>query len=130
IRRLIEFFDDPAAAERAARKGSPEEAHFALWTIAYTDAMRAMELAAPLLDEASPERRFVGVRALESLVIHPAAIEPIAARLVAGAETDDRVLSAMLEAVRYPSYKAVPEALFDAVAGLYQRLPARSRALK
>ncbi|MFG0285992.1 MAG: DUF5724 domain-containing protein [Phycisphaerales bacterium JB039] len=127
IRRMTQYLDDPTLREQMVRDGEPEDAYIALWAAAFQDAHNAIALATPLLADPTPERRFIAVLTLDRLLLVPDAIEPLAQRLVADEETDDRVLAAMLEAIARPEWSAVPQELFAAIAKLYERLPAKGR---
>ncbi|MCK4658544.1 MAG: DUF4132 domain-containing protein [Phycisphaerae bacterium] len=129
VRRLAELFDDETEREKAVRQGDPEDASLALWVTAYEDAEQAIKLAAPLLEEPTPERRFVALRTIERLALFPESLELIASRIVLGAEDDPRLQRMSVDFLSRVEWVAVSDELFNATAGLFERLPAKKKKL-
>ncbi|MGD9791367.1 MAG: DUF5724 domain-containing protein [Phycisphaerales bacterium] len=64
IENVLDLIDDPAARAAALQGKDPESVYLALWCEAHSDAERALALAAILLDNKAPEKRWVGVHAI------------------------------------------------------------------
>jgi len=108
IRRLCEFFDDDDLCTEGIQKGEPEDAYLALWVTAYQDAEQALKLAAPLLEEPSPERRFAGLKTVERLLLFPECLELVASRFVAGSEDDPRLQMAIVAYLSRLEFTSLP----------------------
>ncbi len=129
LRRLAELFDDPDERERAIRRGEPEDAYLGLWVTAFADAEQALALAARLLHEAGPERRFVALQTIARVALFPESLDLIALRIVSGEENDPRLQMASVDFLCRVEFAEVSDELFTATARLFESLPIRSKAL-
>ncbi|MEQ8771148.1 MAG: DUF5724 domain-containing protein [Phycisphaerales bacterium] len=130
VHRLCELFDDTANCDRALGGDNAEDAYLALWVLAYGDAEQALRAAAPLLEHERPEFRYVAVRAISRIILNPGSLDLIAAHLISGRESDERVLMAVAEFLAGLQYEQVSDELFDAVATLFENTPVRKKKLK
>jgi len=126
IEKLLLFLEDDAARMKALDDGDAEDAYLALWTIAHTDAMQAIPIAAKLLKDTSVERRIVGSHMLAMLDLEEAA----AALLPALDDKDLRVAARALSAFGPGAEEYVlPTDLFAALERLIARAPPRKKKL-
>jgi hypothetical protein len=59
LSRIETFLEDKGERDKALQGKNPEEMYFALWSIAFENALAALEPAAALLKHSKPEARFV-----------------------------------------------------------------------
>ncbi len=64
VERAVAYLDDPAARAEALKGDEPESTYLALWCEGHGDAEAAAEAASSLLNDRSPEKRWVGIHAL------------------------------------------------------------------
>jgi hypothetical protein len=118
------------AAARSAALGSDDAAtvYFALWCEGFTDGMAALELAQQLLSYPQPSHRYVAVKLLRQLDIHPASL----ALLPALGDEDLRVAMAAFNALSRPTPELLAAALdtFTQLEQLLARLPAKAQTLQ
>ena len=67
LERLLSLLEEESARREALRTGSGEDVYFALWGLAFKDAVAAVGPAADLLKDAKVERRFAAVSLLTQL---------------------------------------------------------------
>ncbi|MBA4383981.1 MAG: hypothetical protein C0410_04540 [Anaerolinea sp.] len=59
LAKVLSFLDSSELCNQAIRNGTDEEIYFALWTIAFVDAQKALPIALDLAQETNPNHRFV-----------------------------------------------------------------------
>jgi HEAT repeat protein len=89
LQRLLKLLEDPEAREIALAQGSGEEVYLALWAIATGDALKAIECASPLIEDAQIERRFAAAHLLAETKLPEAA----PALMRAAGDGDPRVVA-------------------------------------
>lgn len=72
IEKLLLYLEDPAACAAALKGKDAEQAYLALWTIAFDNALAAIEPAGVLLKHPKVEFRFVAARLLAQMGLPPA----------------------------------------------------------
>ena len=127
--RLLALFEDASARSEALRAGSAEETYFALWTLAFEDAVAAVGPAAVMLEDAAVERRFAAVTLLTQLRL-PEARPPLIAALE---DADLRIALTALEGMPLDHYEeneeeavgecAQADDFFEKVESLLPRVP-------
>lgn len=128
IERVLRFLDEADARAAAIASGPAEDAYLALWSIAYEDALAAIDAAAGLLDDADVGRRFVAVHLLGQLGL-PARTLPHLLR--AFDDADLRVALHANAALMHARGGAFAEsALFEHAERLLARLPAKPETLE
>ncbi len=123
IARLAELLDTPDQLETVARQADPAEAYLALWAIAYEDAQRAIRLAARLLNDESPARRYVALQTISNCALLPDSIETVIDWLESSGESDARLLTVAIEFFSNFYFERLPGPALDAVAAAVSRLP-------
>ncbi len=129
VRLLMEFLDDETEREKVIAEGEPEDTYLALWVAAYEDAERALELATPILNESSAERRYVALRIIERLALNPESVKVPASRLISGVETDPRLQMATVELLLQFDITNASDELFKATSDFFDSIPAKKRKL-
>lgn len=133
IGKLCQFFDSDAVRTAAIENGEAEDAYLALWATAFCDSEQAVKAAAPLLSDPDPARRYAGLAGAANSRLHPDVLDLVAARLVSCEETDERILTlycTMLARMDFHSNPyPVSDELFDAVAEIFNRFPAKKHPL-
>lgn len=127
IAQICNYFDDDTARYDAIQEGGPEDAYFALWVTAYRDAQAAVNAAARMLEDPTPERRLVAILVLDRLVIFPETLDVITARFLSENEDDERLTMAMAEFFAGVQFTSVSDELFRTTARLFASLPARKK---
>ncbi len=71
IEQTLTFLDDDDARRKAINKGEGDDLYLALWTLAYEDAVAAVEAIAPLLADTNVKRRFIAAHLLVQIALPP-----------------------------------------------------------
>jgi hypothetical protein len=69
LQRLLTLLEEPEARETALAQGNGEEVYLALWADANGNALKAIERASPLIEDAQVERRFAAVHLLAETML-------------------------------------------------------------
>jgi hypothetical protein len=72
IEKMVSYLESPAARDSALKSKDAEEAYLALWTLAFDNAMSAINPADQLLKHPKAEHRFVAAHLLDQLQLSPA----------------------------------------------------------
>ena len=67
LAQVVRCLDDPAEQEKMIHDGSAQEAYYALWTMAFDDAEKALPRAIALRQSSDPERRFAATHLLAQM---------------------------------------------------------------
>jgi hypothetical protein len=116
---LTLMLEDPAARRRARTRGDAHDAYLALWSHAFEDAPGAVALAAPLLSDPDPERRYVAAHLLAQL-----GLESARRALLPALDDDDlRIVARALDAFTPYGAEGRTLDLFSAMRTLLPRIP-------
>lgn len=133
IQRLCRFMDSDDSRLAAIASGEAEEAYLALWVTAYRDADEALLHAATMVNDPDPARRYAALMLTARAGLFPERIDIPATRLLSGEENDDRILTTICVLLTHVDYRRmkykVSDELFDAVAALFERFPAKKKPL-
>ena len=127
VAQVLEFLTDANQQQAALASDDAQTVYLALWSIAFTDAIQAIESAKILLQHPQASHRLVAIHCLKQLDLHPARLVILSAI----EDPDDRVAWLALNANAYPSeelLKAVPE-LFDRIVAIFPRWAVKSKQL-
>lgn len=129
LTKLQAFLDNPDTSRSALAGVVPEDVYLALWSIAYADAVQAIEAAQPLLQHVHPEVRFAAVYFLSQVQLQ----ECGAVLLPMLEDSDLRIAttaySGIASSLRTGS-SLLANGLFESVERLLQRIPERTKTLK
>lgn len=120
---------DDEAVDRALKDGSGEDVYLALWSLAYLDAEAAITRARGLLADPDVERRFAALLTVVRIGLLPESLDIVAERLTRGREEDVRVQMLMVDFLSTLHFLSTDDALFDAVASLFDHAPKTKRKL-
>jgi Family of unknown function (DUF5724)/Domain of unknown function (DUF4132) len=126
IGQVLEFLTDPNQQQAALASDDAQTVYLALWSIAFTDAMKAIESAKVLLQHPEASHRFVAVHLLAQLQLIPARL----AIITAIEDPDDRVAWLALSSISAPGelVAAAPDT-FDRIVALLPRWTAKPKEL-
>ncbi|WP_309739107.1 HEAT repeat domain-containing protein, partial [Chamaesiphon sp. OTE_20_metabat_361] len=125
VAQVLEFLTDANQQQAALASDDAQTVYLALWSIAFTDAMQAIESAKILLQHPEASHRLVAIHCLKQLDLQPARLVILSAI----ADPDDRV--AWLALNSYPSQellKAAPDT-FDRIVAIFPRWAVKSKQL-
>ena len=130
IDRVLGFLDDPSSRDKALTGRDQEAIFLALWSVAFSDALAAIPLAAELLKDKKTEIRFVATLHLGQL-----ALPQTTAALISALDDEDlRVADCACRA--WPQPRSIPPSgkrttgLFAHLERLFQRFPRKPVELK
>uniref|UniRef100_UPI0025D0EAF3 DUF5724 domain-containing protein n=1 Tax=Chamaesiphon sp. GL140_3_metabinner_50 TaxID=2970812 RepID=UPI0025D0EAF3 len=127
VAQVLAFLSDTNKQQTALASDDAQTVYLALWSIAFTDAIQAIESAKTLLQHPAASHRFVAIHCLKQLDLLPAKLVVLSAI----EDSDDRVAWLALNANAYPSQellKAAPE-LFDRIVAIFPRWQVKSKQL-
>lgn len=158
LESVARFLDDDHARDLAIQGDDPEAAYFALWAMAFDDAPSVIAPATRLLDHSKPELRFIGVQGLAMLSIcqtYPIIVKAtcdsdLRVAMLAAANATEELVRRMMQQAEQEStdrsdllragslrHVGTPKRLarntgdlFERLASLYDRLPARPATTK
>jgi hypothetical protein len=127
IEQTLRFLEGPHARTEAVQGGDSPTAYLALWTLAFEEAVAAVESVAELLADPDVERRFIGTHLLAQLGL----VQSRKALLPALEDVDLRVVARALR----PLYGYVDEALqetdlFERLEQVIPRFPRKQKFLE
>jgi len=67
LEQVLQYIDSPSACTEAVRHGSAQDAYYALWSMAFDDAPKALPYAITLAQSPDVEKRFAAVHLLGQL---------------------------------------------------------------
>lgn len=117
IERLVANLDDPGRRADAITTGEPEDAYLGLWCSAYENAPATVPVAAPLLADDSPERRYAATYLLSQLRLTEALDV-----LVPVLDDEDLRVASLAFAALAPWVDYQPPDMFERVERLLSRL--------
>lgn len=121
LSQVERFIADDAGRKAAIESGDAETTYLALWTSAYHDAVRSIDLARPLLGDARPERRYVAAHVLGQIGVNRAT----EALVVSLDDTDLRVAARALDEFLPVWGREPTPGAFGPLERLVDRLPPR-----
>ncbi|MBI5831248.1 MAG: DUF4132 domain-containing protein [Armatimonadetes bacterium] len=125
IGRTLAFQEDDSAREAALAGDDPGDFHLALWTLAFSDAVAAIERAKTYLVDDHVEKRFVAAKLLQTLGINVANRSLIPAL----SDEDLRVAVSAAQALMHDTEGLETTDLFERLEALVPRLPAKKTTL-
>lgn len=126
---VARYLDEPAERETALREGSAQEAYYALWAMAFEDALVALPHAIAMRQSSDPERRFAATHLLAQLIL----VDSFNELLNALEDPDLRIAARAVENLTFAEYdRSLLEQsdLFERVERLVVRLPHKATPLK
>ena len=120
LETVLSYLEDPEARRLAIETETGETLYFALWTLAFEDAVAAVKPAADLLKDASVERRFVALYFLQQLNLKAAQ----EAALECLEDPDPRIAVTALNLC--PCGPDAPD-VWDRIVALRERMPAKAQ---
>jgi hypothetical protein len=130
LEKTLAYLDDEAARRKAMDGDDAEQAFLALWAVAFEDARAAVPLAAKMLKDRKPEKRFVAAHALYMFGLD----EAKAAAVPALDDEDLRVVARAIDC--FTRGGDLPEALqkksdlFERLEKLFARAPEKPTPMK
>ncbi|WP_309739105.1 DUF5724 domain-containing protein, partial [Chamaesiphon sp. OTE_20_metabat_361] len=126
IAQVLEFLSDANQQQAALASDDAQTVYLALWSIAFIDALQAIESAKTLLQHSQASHRLVAIHCLKQLDLHPSRLVILSAI----EDPDDRVAWLALNSA-YASQEllqAAPE-LFDRIVAIFPRWAVKSKQL-
>jgi hypothetical protein len=127
VTQVWAFLTDAQQQQAALGSEDPQTVYLALWSIAFNNALMAIESAQLLLQHSEASHRFVAVHLLAQLDLHPARLVILSAI----ADPDDRVAWLALKSIAYPSEEllvAAPDT-FDRLVATFDRWQPKPKEL-
>ena len=126
LEQLSSFLDDSGACQRAIEGDDDGEAYLALWSLAYVNALAALEPAETFLESPRVERRFVGTHLLAQLNLVGSQIS----LLPMLKDPDLRVSCRALQAFAgHVNDSIIDKGLFEHLEAVVERYPTRKKKL-
>lgn len=126
LHTVLPLLDDQARCRETLAHGNPQEVYFALWALAFTNAMDAISAALPVLSDPLPERRLAAVHLLDQLQL-PESRDALLPLL------DDPDLRVALHAFNGLASEVFPQNqpdLFERLMRLVRRMNSRGESIK
>jgi hypothetical protein len=127
VSQVLEFLTDPNQQQAGLASDDAQTVYLALWSIAFTNAMTAIESAKVLLQHPEASHRFATVHFLDQLRLNPARL----VIMTAIEDPDDRVAWLALRsisAVAYELLEAAPDT-FDRLVVMFPRWSPKPKKL-
>lgn len=122
ISQALELLDHPHAQELAQASEDPQLVYLALWAAGFSDAVAAIDRAAPLLNHPQATHRFVAVHFLAQLELTPARL----LLLSAISDCDVRVATAAVQALVYTNDPIIQQSdVFERLEQVLPHFPAK-----
>jgi hypothetical protein len=127
IAQVLEFLTEPTQQQAALASDDAQTVYLALWSIAFTDAIQAIESAKILLQHPEASHRLVAIHCLKQLDLHPARLVILSAI----EDPADRVAALVIKAISYPTPEFVSAApdTFDRLVAIFPRWAVKSKQL-
>jgi hypothetical protein len=127
IAQVLEFLTDANHQQAALASDDAQTVYLALWSIAFTDAIQAIESAKILLQHPEASHRLVAIHYLKQLDLHPARLVILSAI----EDPDDRVAALVIKSISYPTSEFVSAApdTFDRLVAIFPRWAVKSKQL-
>ncbi len=127
--KVIHYLDSRSECEKVVQQGSPEEAYYALWSMAFEDAAAALPHAVALRQSAEVERRFAATHLLAQLTLTGSLDELLKAVL----DDDLRIATRAFTGLAQPDYAPAllgQSDLFERLEQLLTRVKHEKSSLK
>lgn len=133
VGKLCAYLDADDARSKAIGSGEAADAYLAMWATAYADADAAIEAAASLVDDDDPAKRYAALIIAARVGLRPESIDIPVHRLLSGNEDDERILTFLCVMLANTDFRGngyeVSDELFDAVAEIFEKFPAKKKPL-
>ncbi len=127
VAQVLEFLTDANQQQAALASDDAQTVYLALWSIAFTDAIQAIEAAKTLLQHPQASHRLVAIHCLNQLDLLPARLVILSAI----EDPDDRVAWLALQSIEHPDEEllvTLPE-MFDRLTAILPRWAAKPKQL-
>ena len=129
LEQVLSYLDSPSACEEAARRGSAQDAYYALWAMAFDEAPKALPYAITLAQSPDVEKRFAAIHLLGQLQLN----ECLPPLLSALEDEDLRICSHALFGIGTRNYDAKvidTSDLFECLERLLPRVKHKKNTLQ
>jgi hypothetical protein len=127
VAQVLEFLTDPHQQQAGLASADAQTVYLALWSIAFTNAMTAIESAKVLLQHPEASHRFATVHFLDQLRLNPAWLVVLSAIK----DPDDRVAWLALRSISAAAYELLETApdTFDRLVAIFPRWSSKPKKL-